>query len=177
MYCLIPKNHLIEQGTVKIKISGDGTRAGKKKHLVNFTFTIIGEETCKSEQGNYLLAIIRCPETNTCIKAALNGLIEEIDSLNEVIIAGETIKVEKYLGGDLKFLNQVTGMGGFASMYSFLWCKCPKDSRFDVKQKWSMVDKDQGAHTLDEISKCAKKKTFGCVAQPLQINSSSEYCS
>ena len=55
-------------------------RPGKKKHLVNFTYTIIGEDTCKAEQGNYLLAIVICPETNECLKEVLNSLVEEFNN-------------------------------------------------------------------------------------------------
>ena len=91
---------------MKLKLSGDGTRAGKNKHLVNLTLTIVGEETCKSEQGNYLLAIVRCPKTNECLKATLNGLIDEFDDLTSIVLNGQVVRVEKYLGGDLKLLNQ-----------------------------------------------------------------------
>ena len=161
------KQHLIEDGNVKIKLSGDGTRAGKKKHLVNFTFTIIGEDTCKSEQGNYLLAIVRCPETNECLKATLGGLIEEFDDLTSVVINGQVIQVEKYLGGDLKFLNQIMGIMSFSALYSCLWCKCDSELRFDMSKNWSMSDTNQGARTLQEITECARKKQFGCKTTPM----------
>nr|XP_054750436.1 LOW QUALITY PROTEIN: uncharacterized protein LOC129256207 [Lytechinus pictus] len=161
------RSHLIVNNKVKIKISGDGTRAGKKTHLVNVTITIIGEESCKSEQGNYLLAILKCPETHSCLKVALSDLIEEFDGLSEITIDGKIVSVEKYLGGDLKFLNQVTGIASFASKYSCLWCKCPKESRYDMTKTWSMTDEMKGARSVKEILNCASKKMFGCIAEPL----------
>ena len=164
---LTEKPHLIKDGHVRIKLSGDGTKAGKKKHLVNFTYTIIDEDTCKAEQGNYLLAIVRCPETNECLKEVLNGLVEEFNNLSEVIVDGNIVHVDKYLGGDLKFLNQVTGIASFAATHSCLWCKCPKDLRFDMSQNWSMSDPSLGARTIEEICALAKKKRLGCTRQPL----------
>ena len=120
---------------MKIKLSGDGTRAGKKKHLVNFSYTIIGEDTCRSKQGNYLLAIVRCPESNKCIKAVLNGLIEEFEELSSITLNGQVVEVQKYLGGDLKFLNQIMSIAGFSALYSCLWCKCHKDDKYDMQKK------------------------------------------
>lgn len=158
--------------TVKIKISGDGTRAGSKLHLINFSYTIIGDTNCTSERGNYLLAIVKCPETGDCIRAALKELIDEFNNLDQVVVDEKIVKVEKYLGGDLKFLNQVTGIGGFASIFSCLWCKCPKSDRSDVTKEWSMRDVTMGARTVEEIAECAKKakncKTkFNCNSTPI----------
>ena len=166
------KSHLFENGSIKIKLSGDGTRAGKKKHLVNFSFTIIGEDTCKSEQGNYLLAIVRCPENNKSLKVALADLIEEFEGLTSVDVNGRSIAIEKYLGGDLKFLNQIMGIGGFASTFSCVWCKCPKGERFDMSKTWSMNDATKGARKISEICSLAgkKKDNFNCVCQPLFLS-------
>lgn len=81
------------------------------------SYTIIDESTCASEKGNYLVAIVQCPETGESIRKALKNLIEESNLLTSVEINGQVIQVEKFLGGDLKFLNQVTGIGGFAGYF------------------------------------------------------------
>ena len=80
-------------------------------------------------------------------KIALEDLIKEFDSLDEIDIHGKTVKVQKFLGGDLKFLHQVTGINSFSGKYSCVWCKCPGDSRSDMSQNWSMIDRNQGART------------------------------
>ena len=118
-----------------------------------------------SERGNYLLAIVQCPETGECIQKALKELTDEFNTLNSVEIDGKMVVIE--IGGDLKFLNQVTGIGGFASTFSCLWCRCPKVDRSDVAKKWFMTDTSKGARTIEEISKCAKlsnnsKTKFNC---------------
>ena len=149
---------MAKDGRIKIKFSGDGTRAGTKKHIINVSYTIIEEKNCTSERGNYLLAIVQCPETGECIKEALSELINEFNNLEQFEVDGRVIIVDKFLGGDLKFLNQVTGIGGFASTYSCLWCKCPRNDRSDTSMHWSMTDTSKGARTVEEITECAKKQ-------------------
>ena len=166
------KAHLIQDGKVKIKFSGDGTRAGSKKHMINASYTIIGESTCASERGNYLLAIVQCPETGEIIQAALKELIDEVNSLTSVTVDGKEVIVEVFIGGDLKFLNQVTGIGGFASIHSCLWCKYSKQHRSDVSLEWSMTDVTKGARTVDEITENSgkpksSKSRYNCNTPPI----------
>ena len=166
------KAHLIQDKKVKIKFSGDGTRAGVKKHMINVSYTIIGEDTCMSEKGNYLLAIVQCPEKGEIIEVALKNLIDEFNSLTSVEINGETIEIEKYVGGDLKFLNQVTGIAGFGADFSCLWCKCHKLDRADIEKDWSMTDVSKRARTVDEITKFSQlaktsKARFNVIRSPL----------
>ncbi len=104
--------------------------------------------------------MVRCLENNQCLSVALGELFEECNHLESVFINGKTVHLKKYLGGgDLKFLNQVTGIASFSSLYSCLWCKCHRESRFE------MTYPEQGARTLEEISNFAKKKKLWCVSQ------------
>ncbi len=128
-----------------------------KKNLINVSYTIIGDEHCQSERGNYLLAIVQCPETaECCIQKALKELIDEFNDL-DLVTLGEKVISDKFLGGDLKFLNQVTGIGAFSCIFSCLWCKCPKTDRADMSKVWSMTDRSKGARTVEEIIECSKK--------------------
>ena len=136
------------------------------------SYTVIDDKNCMSERGNYLLAIVQCPETRNCLRRALKDLFDDFNSLDFIETDGKLIEVVKFVGGDLKFLNQVTGIGGFASTYSCLWCKCTKQDRSDVTKKWSMTDTTQGARTVEQITECAKmhKKSttkFNCDAEPI----------
>ena len=96
-------------------------------------------------------------------------MIEEYENLTSVDINGRTILLEKYLGGDLKFINQIMGIGGFSSTYSCAWCKCLIGERFDMNKSWSMSDTAKGARTIDEICRLAGKSRnhFNCICQPL----------
>ena len=166
------RSYVILNGSVRIKINGDGTRITCKQSFVNVSYTLVDEDTCMSEHGNYLLAIVKCDESNLSIKSGLHSLIEEINNLEHVMISGQKVTIDKYLGGDLKFLNQMLGISGFASTFSCLWCHCPKDERYDVSKLWSMTNTALGARTIEGITACSKKKKsdpskFNCVESPV----------
>ncbi|XP_038068362.1 uncharacterized protein LOC119737819 [Patiria miniata] len=167
--------HVVKDGKVRIKLSGDGTRITCKQSFVNLSYTLVDEETCMSEHGNYLLAIVKCREDNTSLKSALCELITEFETLTCVTVNGQDIEVEKYLGGDLKYLNQIMGIAGFASKHSCLWCKCSKEQRHDMKKAWSINDPECGARTIQDIVTCSKKKLsdptkFCCNEHPIFLS-------
>ena len=54
-----------------------------------------------------------------CLKQNLSELFEEFINLESVIVNGKNIIVEKFLGGDLKFSNQVMGIDGKLDYRSF----------------------------------------------------------
>lgn len=49
--------NIVEGNRIRIKVSGDGTKFGKIMHVMNFTYTIIGEHGCSWQEGNYLIGI------------------------------------------------------------------------------------------------------------------------
>ncbi|XP_071810826.1 uncharacterized protein [Apostichopus japonicus] len=164
--------NLIKDGVVRIKLSGDGTRITCKQQFVNLSYTLVDEATSMSEHGNYLLAIAKCKEDNVSLKSAIHDLIQEFDTLSCVTINGKEIKIDKYLGGDLKYLNQILGIAGFASNFSCLWCHCRRDDRFDMSKSWSMTDTKEGARTIEGIIQCSHKRAndqmkYNCIEEPV----------
>ena len=161
--------NLIQDGKVRIKLSGDGTRITCKQNFVNMAITFPDEEQCMSEHGNYLLAIVKCPEKNVSLKAAIHNLIEEFENIQVIEVEGRPVTVDKYLAGDLKFLNQIMGISSFAGKYSCLWCYCSSSERFDMSKTWSCTDESKGARTIETILKCSTKKasdpTKHCVVE------------
>ncbi|KAJ8049453.1 Proline-rich transmembrane protein 1 [Holothuria leucospilota] len=163
------KQDIINDHKVKIKISGDGTRIGKRIHVLNFVFSIIGQQGCSGEKGSYLVGIIKVPEKYESLKEGLKDIIEEVNNLKEITVDDNIFQVEFYLGGDLKFLNLVMGIDGFSAKNSCLWCKCPAKERFNTEKQWSMSDTRFGARSLEEIIKFSKQKSnkFNCSHVPL----------
>ena len=164
--------HLLETRKVRIKLSGDGTNITCKQSFVNLSYTLVDEKTSMSEHGNYLLAIVKCHEDSASLKKALRDLIQEFEDLTSVTVNGERIEIDKYLGGDLKYLNQIMGIAGFGSSYSCLWCHCSSSERFDMKRSWSMSDPKLGARTVEGIIRCAHKGAkdptkYNCISEPL----------
>ena len=158
--------------TIHIKLSGDGTKFGKRMHIVNITFNIIGEDVSGAD-GQYLLAVLKVPEKYEHLKDALPELVSEIRDTKSVVVAEKEYALTFYLGGDLKFLNQVMGIDSFGCKYPCLWCKCPSELRWDTTQKWSMINPVEGARTNAEIVAMAagsKKHAYNCSHPPLFEN-------
>lgn len=145
--------------TIKIKLSGDGTDIGKRLTVVNFTFTILNEkELAMGEKGNYVLAIIKTTETYDNIRESLADLRMEMSNLKEISVNNCTYQIEYFLGGAWKFLALVCGLGRANEEYACVWCKCPRQQRWDTSKKWSVNDPIFGARTIDEITRFSTGK-------------------
>lgn len=99
------RDMILHDGVVKIKITGDGTTISKIIHITTIAFSIIGEPPCTGSSGSYLLAIVRVPEKQASLADALSSLISEINSIDSVSAGEESVRVQLYLVGDLKFLK------------------------------------------------------------------------
>ena len=162
------KGELKDDTTVKIKLSGDGTCIGKRLKVVNFTYTILNEkENAMSEKGNYLLAIVKTKETYDNLRQSLSDLKTEMAQLKEVKVNNANYNIEYFLGGDWKFLACVCGLGAANQDYACIWCKCPRNQRYDTSKTWSLTDKLYGARSCGEITKHSKTTTYNCKSTPL----------
>lgn len=94
------------------------------------------------EKGNYFLAIAKTTENYDDLNESLSSLIDEMASLKSIKINGFSYDIEYFLGGDWKSLACVCGLGAANSNCACIWCKCPKDQRFDIKKKWSLTSKN-----------------------------------
>ena len=153
---------------MKIKISGDGTKVGKRINIVNITYTILNEKNrAMSEKGNYLLAVIKTKESYDTLAESLSNIIEEMEQTKSINVDGTTYDLEYFLGGDWKFLVCVCGIGGANANYACIWCTCPKIERHNMEKSWSVLDPDLGARTLEKIEKFARTKKYNCNHAPL----------
>ena len=132
----LQKNGEINDGeTIKIKLSGDGTNIGNGLTVVNFTFTILHEkDVAMGVRGNYILAVIKTTETYDNLRNSLADLRMEMSNLKEISANNCTYKTEYFLGGDLKFLALVCGLGRANEDYACVWCKCPRDKTVGHEQ-------------------------------------------
>ncbi len=65
---------------VQVKLSGDGTKIGKRLRVVNFTFTLLDEGSkAYSFEGNHILAIFKEPEKYDSLKQMLGDVIAEVE--------------------------------------------------------------------------------------------------
>lgn len=68
---------------VNVKLSGDGTRIGKRLHVVIFAFTLLEEEQVCSSIGNHILAVFKQYQ---CLKSALVDIISDVEQLSEITV-------------------------------------------------------------------------------------------
>lgn len=133
--------------TLHVKLTGDGTQIARGFNVVNFAFTILEEgEKAMSVRGNHSLAILKVSESNGDeLFCALKDIIDEARDLNCISVKDHIFKIDYYLGGDMKFLAKVCGIEGATSEFSCIWCKCPKDKRYNMDLQWSVTDELLGA--------------------------------
>jgi hypothetical protein len=152
---------------IKVKLTGDGTQIARGLSVVNVAFTILEEgQQATSVVGNHSIAILRVSEKYDDLASALEDIISEAKDLEVVTVEERVYRIQLFLGGDWKFLACVCGLECATSRYACIWCKCPKEKRWDMGVTWSLTDPEKGARTVREISdksKLAKSsKRFNC---------------
>lgn len=139
---------------IRIKLAGDGTKIGKRCHVVTFGYSIVNDRG--DQPPVQLLAITKCPETYDAQKNALAEVIRDIKETTSVFVGSKSYKLVYYLGGDMKFLNAVCGLDACNSTYSCIWCECPASKRHLTDQNWSVNDPVNG-RTVEKIIACSQK--------------------
>ena len=159
--------------TIKIKLTGDGTRIARGLNIVNIAFTIVEEKNkACSVFGNYTVAIMKISESYEQLASGLQDIIEEARDIQVLKINEQIFKIIFFLGGDWKFLATSCGLDAANSEFPCIWCKCPKLKRADLSLEWSITDPRKGARTTEEIKKKAKlgkrnKDRYNCSRDPL----------
>ena len=102
---------ILKEKKKQIKITGDNTQVARNLNVENIAFTILeeGQIACSS-MGNHTVSILKSPETFETLAAGLEDICAEARDL-EVVTVNETVyTVERFPGGDWKFLALVCGL-------------------------------------------------------------------
>ncbi|KAJ7377065.1 hypothetical protein OS493_031023 [Desmophyllum pertusum] len=95
---------------IKVKISGDGTRMSHSSNIFVLTFALVeDDQKCLSSSGNHAVAIVKEKENYDALKESLANVIRDVNALIEVghmIVDGQRVNLDFYLGGDYKDDNQ-----------------------------------------------------------------------
>ena len=150
---------------LKVKVSGDGTKIGKRIHCVNLTVRVLYG---KHRSKEHILAMVRRPEKYDDLKRMFKPILGTVPEYVKVL--DRRLKIDYHLGADMKFVNEIMGLQACNSTFSCAWCKCPSTERHGHKKVWSMMDTNLGARTAEEITMMSTKKgkgNFNCAAPPL----------
>ena len=103
------------------------------------------------------------------VKKVTSREINNVISKGETTADGKKVKLDFFLGGDMKFLLMVMGLSGATSTYACLWCKIHKDERWEMSQPKDFYCTVPMKRTLQEIKDMSKLKTdnFCCIHEPL----------
>lgn len=130
------------------------------------------DEKVMSSKNNRTVAVVNGPEDYQTLKVSLSSLFNDVNELiktGSMLINGERVKLEFFLGGDLKFLLMVMGMNGASSNYACLWCLLHKDERWDTSKDVLYYNEAPKCRTLENIKKLyqSKSNNLGCINKPL----------
>ena len=169
---LIEKPELKDE-VIEVKLSGDGARMSRTTNFMMFSFALLQtKESILSSKSNRTIAIVNGPEKYETMKTSLSSFFEEVNGLidqGSISIDGNDIKLNFFLGGDMKFLLMIMGLNSATADYACLWCKIHKDDRWDISKPADHYNKEPLKRTLDEIKKLCNSKdnNYGCIKEPL----------
>lgn len=167
---LIAKPEL-ENQAINVKLSGDGARMSRTTNFMMFSFALLQkDESVMSSKSNRTVAIVNGPEEYKTLKTSLSTLFDEINGIIDLLtIDGKKIKLNFFLGGDMKFLLMIMGMNAASSYYACLWCKIHKDDRWDVSKASDFYQSEAMKRTLKDLQELchSKEDNYGCINEPL----------
>ena len=169
---LIQQKPELRDGVVEVKLSGDGARMSRSTNFMIMSFALLQcNEKVMSSKSNRTVAIINGPENYETLKQSLSNLFTEINGLiktGTILIDGEHVKLDFFLGGDMNFLLMIMGLSGASSDHACLWCKVHNSNRWDTSKDMNFYTVDPNfKRTLADIKDCSELKCFSCINQPL----------
>ncbi|KAJ7391505.1 hypothetical protein OS493_018556 [Desmophyllum pertusum] len=152
---------------IKVKISGDGTRMSHSSNVFVCSFAIVEDgQDYLSSSGNHTIAIIKGKEEYQTLKASLANVIRDVNATiqeGHLVVDGQKVNLEFYLGGDYKFLLLAMGMKAATSNNSCIWCKIYKNDRCNMSHNCTHFQSAE----LMRIVEASWSKQPGCHAEPL----------
>ena len=167
-----------DEGTIptnlKIKISGDGAKVSRVSNFIVVSFSLVNGKGGVSHKNQRVLAVVNTDENYSNLKSSLGPLFDEINALNAkpvLQVRNVDVKLEFFVGGDMKFLQILLGLNSSIATYCCPWCKVPKDSRGNISFPWNHYHENDTQRKVDEMrqlctSSCAKAN-FGSKYAPL----------
>ena len=121
-----------ETDKIKIKISGDGSKVSRISNFVVLSFSVISDDLTLSSKDQSVFCIVNCKEDDEHLKLACKPIFQKIGTLYEkasIEVEGKHFDLDIVMGGDIKCLQLVLGLGGSLCNYSCPWCRVHKNQR------------------------------------------------
>jgi hypothetical protein len=88
------------------------------------SFSVITDDLALSSKDQDVFSIVNCKEDYDHLKLACKPIFQKINTLYEKAsteVEGKHFDLDIFMGGDMKFLQLVLGLGGSLCNYSFPW--------------------------------------------------------
>ena len=96
-----------------MKLSGDGARMTRSTNFIMFLFALLQKPNVMSSKSNRTVAIVNGKEEYETLASSLKDFFQEVNSLiaqGAILIDGQKVKLDFFLGGDFKFLAMIRGI-------------------------------------------------------------------
>ena len=145
----------ITNNTIDVNLMGDGTDIGKNKKMLNFGFTLLNDTKTKpcSEEGFFSLGMFEIEkECSNTLENSLSSILDDLNNKKTVTLNGNEYAVKFHLGGDLKFIATMMGIGQANSNFPCNWCFYKKDEFKNYNGTISEYNRSK-KHTIHDRAK------------------------
>ena len=130
--CLQREAQTSGNSCLRVSVSVDGARISRKSNFVVMSYAMLDSENALAASGNKVVGIVNAPETYNTLEESFSVLLTEVNDIakaGHVIVDDTEVKVELFLGGDMKFLLMVLGLSSATATHACPWCKVHKSYR------------------------------------------------
>lgn len=144
------------------------------KTFIILSFAVLQSGRYITSKGNQTIATVNGPEKYEIMETSFSSVVKSINELIKrrmVMIEGNEVPLQVFLGAGLKSLLKLMGLSGATSTGDLLWCKAPKDNRCDMTKTLAFYNSSQMKRTLQSIKTCSvyssSQNNYCCIHLPL----------
>jgi hypothetical protein len=134
------------------------------------SFSVISDDLTLSSKDQNVFCIVNCKEDYDNLTLACKPILQKIETLYEkasIEVEGKHFDLYILMGGDMKFLQLVLGLGGSVCNYSCPWCRIHKNQRDDMTKPLDFYHTRGMQRTSQNLKEDVVKNDFGVRVQPL----------
>ena len=156
---------------IRIKDSGDGTRVSRISNFFVIPFSVVSETIRNShfEQQQQLKlwqywSVMKTMRTKIMHAVHYFRKLRTFETKVKISVAGNVLKVELFLGGDMKFLQVIMGLSDSTSTCVCVWCRVHKSERGNISRPWDFYHNNEQKRTVN-YNWALKKWSVKCNVQ------------
>ena len=160
----------LEPPTVKLKLAAEGVKVSRISSFLVLSLAVLNDgDAVMSSTGQHTLAIVSSDEKYFTIKECFCAICYQINNLlsqsnGNIVYATKPekkLRLEIFLGGDMKYLLTVLGMNAANANFACLYCKIVKENRSDMYKSENVYWSKEIARTNQEMKLfCSKSKSI-----------------